>query len=109
MTNIVTTTVIITIALALFLVGLYLGKKALYISTAGAIMFMILGISLFPNPIEYQSGAIVSENSTHIVIENTYTNTEPTLNYLIALVLTILGFGGVITSLNMINKFTLIL
>lgn len=105
MTNITTTLVILGISLSLFLIGLYLGKKALYVSTAGAISMMILGITLFGNPIQYQSGAtVISQDATTDVITYTYTTTEPTLNYLIASILTILGFGAILVSMSLISQ-----
>lgn len=104
MTNIVTTILILAISISLFLIGLYLGKKALYISTAGAIMLMILGITLLANPIMYQSGANITTNGVTDTISYTYISTEPTLNYMIGIILTIVGFGAIVVSMNMISE-----
>lgn len=103
------------IGLVLFLIGLLLHhqeKRLLFVSTAGAFLLLITGLSLLvTEPITFKSGQINIINTS--IIDNTTTTTEvftyatqdSVLNEILAWVLMLLGFVGIIgTSLAVYNQ-----
>jgi uncharacterized membrane protein len=107
--EIATTTIIITFGLILITIGYTFNrvKNFLFLPIAGGVLLMVLGISMFSNPITYKIG----ENATsYLDVENqtiTLTNYEygeitQTTNTLLSWVLTLIGFASILISVLMI-------
>lgn len=103
------------IALVLFLVGLWLHhteKKLLFISTAGAFLLVIIGVSLLAvEPILFKTGKTIDENSTSVdnvttTIETfVYGAQDSNFNAILAWVFMLLGLAGVLgTSVAVYNQ-----
>ncbi len=103
------------IGLVLFLIGLWLHhkeKKLLFVSTAGALLLLITGLSLLvTEPILFKSGQKISINDS--AVDNVSTTTETflystqdsNLNTILSWVLMLLGLAGIIgTSVAVYNQ-----
>lgn len=89
----------IIISLVLFIIGILFKKKALILSYFGALMLLIIGIGMFNNPIEFQSGTNTTIDNNNNTIETfTYSTQNPTQNTLLSWTLTLLGLAGILIS-----------
>jgi hypothetical protein len=88
------------ISLGLFILGIFLKGKGIYLSLSGAVILLIFGISLFGNPIQYKTGEITLDdnNSTKHTTTYTYTEQDSMINNVFSWVFLLLGLLGILTS-----------
>lgn len=94
-----TTILSLTMAMVLIFLGFFLEKKsknALFISMSGGVLAVVVGLLLFSNPIEYQSGSnstIINDTITTAIQYTTINNQTGTI---INWVSTLVGLAVVI-------------
>lgn len=105
MTNPAIIGIVLSIALILFLGGLFFNKTAYYISIFGALIMVIFGIYMLGSPIEIQTGSSVFFNSTTNMdmITYTYETIDTNISYLVSFVICLLGLAGVLVGYNRIQ------
>ena len=96
-----TTILTLVIGLILFLFGLYIKKKGLWLSLSGSLIIMLLGILLFNSPIAFNSGATINTiSAAQDKIVYDYSTQDATLNLVLAWVFMLVGLFGILISSN---------
>ena len=104
MTQLLPLVLLSTISIFLFLAGFYFDKKALYVSIGGALLMLVIGITLDNSPLETNTGAVATTTSNITTTVDTYTPINETQNSILALIMVVVGLAGVYIPAIDLNK-----
>ncbi len=98
---------VITLILGIILIslGFHFKKRALFLSLAGSILFLIIGLNLFFSGLSVPNGSTQEDiNSSVTITTIDYDNIQNTSITILSWVITLIGFAGFIGSSISLNK-----
>lgn len=106
--EITTTIFLIILGLSFIIIGFILKDRIanlLFLPIAGGVLLIILGLALFTDPINYQTGSQSEISENEVITAYEYTNIDNTTNNILAWVITLIGLINIIiTSIMIYDK-----